>query len=371
MYSNFWLNEVDVFWNNADHLKKSSGSGHNDIVPTKKHKAANKKNGNNDGRPHRPLTSYNIFFKMERKRIMQEQASLEFHSSTPNNKRNPKRNGKHANVGFANLARMVSTRWRSIDANTKQFLEEQARMSKEQYKMEMEEWTLKKSISLNKSASTATKTEATTFASTTTVVTPAPVRQTFDLQVFDFKSVDEVRLPYTSRSQYGNISANVITPETVPQKYMSDFNRNFPALPLFNARKYYDANVCCASCNPVQECNAPNPMMNSNTSARFPPNKHQHTWYCSNDNQYGLTMDCASNIDVTERISSFVDGMNKKQALRLNMAGEHNSNPNCFGNAVLDAEGYNYNDLDFHREEIEDVVHGMYTKRKFQFMKQH
>jgi len=106
----------------------------------KPHSSNNKRN--NDGRPRRPLSAYNIFFQIERERIMKSQ---KFVPVVGKKMKNAKRIGKHANVGFANLARMVSDRWKSIDVEFKLKLEAQSREDKERYKREMEVWQRERS----------------------------------------------------------------------------------------------------------------------------------------------------------------------------------------------------------------------------------
>ncbi|KAL3781062.1 hypothetical protein HJC23_012824 [Cyclotella cryptica] len=103
-------------------------------------KTTRKSKTNHNGRPRRCLSAYNIFFGLERKRIMKEQARTEI-AATMSNK-SKRRAGKHANVGFANLARIVSQRWRNIDPATKLKLEDLARKDKERYELEMEEWRM-------------------------------------------------------------------------------------------------------------------------------------------------------------------------------------------------------------------------------------
>jgi hypothetical protein len=49
---------------------------------------------------------------------------------------------ERAHVGFANLARIVSERWKSIDSNLKEALQEKARLDKIRYQREIKEWKL-------------------------------------------------------------------------------------------------------------------------------------------------------------------------------------------------------------------------------------
>jgi hypothetical protein len=71
-------------------------------------KKSTKKQRANDGRPRRALNLYNIFFSMERKKILQQEAK----------------------PGFGGLAREVSDRWEKISPARKAELEELVRLDK-------------------------------------------------------------------------------------------------------------------------------------------------------------------------------------------------------------------------------------------------
>ncbi|KAL7482547.1 hypothetical protein ACHAW6_008222 [Cyclotella cf. meneghiniana] len=96
------------------------------------------KQGKNDGRPTRPLNAYNIFFAIERRKIVskqQKEAAMDGCTSTTSRRRR-----EQAHVGFANLARIVSDRWKTIDEGYKAELEEKARLDKIRYENEMKQW---------------------------------------------------------------------------------------------------------------------------------------------------------------------------------------------------------------------------------------
>ncbi|KAL3779103.1 hypothetical protein HJC23_011806 [Cyclotella cryptica] len=102
------------------------------------------------GRPRRPLTSYNIFFANERKKIVCEQhqgrergsndhadgqAGLRLTVGTSGRGR--------AHIGFAGLAQHVSQKWKTVCKSYKMELEELARLDKIRYDKEMKDWRLK------------------------------------------------------------------------------------------------------------------------------------------------------------------------------------------------------------------------------------
>jgi hypothetical protein len=78
-----------------------------------------------DGRPLRPLSAYDIFFQMERNRIVKEEA-------------NPDAN--RAFVGSNSLAKTISARWKRVDGALKIELNAMAKLDKERYDRENEEW---------------------------------------------------------------------------------------------------------------------------------------------------------------------------------------------------------------------------------------
>ena len=78
------------------------------------------------GKPRRPLSSYNIFFALQRKKILDEQ-HLSIQDGTY---------AIHTNVGFANLANIVAKRWKNVDP---EFKADEARAFLETMKKELEQ----------------------------------------------------------------------------------------------------------------------------------------------------------------------------------------------------------------------------------------
>jgi hypothetical protein len=87
------------------------------------------------GIPRRPLSSYNMFFSIQRKKILDDQKL----------KAQEKNDGR-ANVGFANLAFIVSEQWKNVDPTLKAELEVKAHQDRIRYKHEMREWELKQKM---------------------------------------------------------------------------------------------------------------------------------------------------------------------------------------------------------------------------------
>lgn len=81
-------------------------------------------------KPKRPLSSYNYFFQQQRKKILEQR------EIRPEGK--PRRS--HGKIGFAELARTISARWKTIDPETRLYFDELAARDKKRYTKEMEKW---------------------------------------------------------------------------------------------------------------------------------------------------------------------------------------------------------------------------------------
>ncbi|KAL7567245.1 hypothetical protein ACA910_016714 [Epithemia clementina (nom. ined.)] len=94
--------------------------------------------------PKYPLSAYNMFFQIERKRILNETDSLELpitlndiqairieHKMKEKVRRLHRKS--HGKIGFCDLARTVSRRWKVIDKATRKPLEQQAVVEKQEY----------------------------------------------------------------------------------------------------------------------------------------------------------------------------------------------------------------------------------------------
>ncbi len=81
-------------------------------------------------KPKRPLSAYNWFFHSERKNILND---------TPIRKEGKPRRS-HGKIGFADLARSVAAKWKSLSKAERLIYDEKATIDKERYAREMEEW---------------------------------------------------------------------------------------------------------------------------------------------------------------------------------------------------------------------------------------
>lgn len=101
-------------------------------------------------KPKFPLSAYNLFFQVQRKRILEGIDHLDLPIGS-NDVRTvadeyKARHGKrlhrktHGKIGFRELARIVASRWKNIDRDTKRILEAAAQEEKEEYRIQLGKW---------------------------------------------------------------------------------------------------------------------------------------------------------------------------------------------------------------------------------------
>ena len=97
-----------------------------------------------EGKPRRPLSSYNLFFKHARAKILEERPS-KYEPGKPRR--------SHGKIGFASLARNIAAQWNNIDPEERKKFDQLAAEDKERYNREMEVWkeeqAIKKSAAVN------------------------------------------------------------------------------------------------------------------------------------------------------------------------------------------------------------------------------
>ena len=118
--------------------------------------------------PKRPMSSYNIFYRMERERLVEGErprlysmedvnqfvAQQKIKDSSPKPKRKHRRT--HGKISFTDLARVIASNWKNMDDDSKVPFRERAVIEKKAYTAEIAAWNKSK----NPSATGGTKRKA-------------------------------------------------------------------------------------------------------------------------------------------------------------------------------------------------------------------
>mmetsp|Transcript_25408 Transcript_25408/g.39095 ORF Transcript_25408/g.39095 Transcript_25408/m.39095 type:complete len:237 (-) Transcript_25408:2252-2962(-) len=101
-------------------------------------------------KPRRPRTAYNFFFRSERKNILLEAMKQEkggINSMSPNQvmrilqaDRDRPHRKLHGMVSFRDLTTKISSKWRSLDSDTKKIYQDLSAEDKIRYRQEIKQW---------------------------------------------------------------------------------------------------------------------------------------------------------------------------------------------------------------------------------------
>ncbi len=97
-----------------------------------------KRKSDTEGKPKRPLSAYNIFFKEERNRILANIPDTDAKETATVSRKRKKR--PHGKIGFECLAKVIGQRWQALHNDERDLYKEKAQQDMQRYKAEMESY---------------------------------------------------------------------------------------------------------------------------------------------------------------------------------------------------------------------------------------
>lgn len=101
------------------------------------------------GKPKRPLTAYNIFFRFERQNILLSTPSPISNLSGTKHRKRRNRPEPHGKVRFEDLAKKIGTKWKSLDPSSREKFVALAVADKQRYEREVESWNANRKVKEN------------------------------------------------------------------------------------------------------------------------------------------------------------------------------------------------------------------------------
>ena len=138
-------------------LTKANGAIPAKDVPARKKKSPRKKNTTTknkfvNAKPKRPLTAYNLFFSLERDRLIAKEEER-MYTKEDVNRVLRKADGRphrksHGQIGFHELTKTVCARWKKLTPKDKAVFSERAKKEKDEYFKKLWEWQKKQADAL-------------------------------------------------------------------------------------------------------------------------------------------------------------------------------------------------------------------------------
>ena len=117
------------------------GEGGDDDAAAKKRKRKSWKKPKD--KPKRPLSAYNLFFQAERAVMLGDAVNITAQGSSKRPNQLPKKRvhrKSHGKIGFAEMARVIGGKWKTLPDEAKSKYEAQAEREKKRYEVELEAW---------------------------------------------------------------------------------------------------------------------------------------------------------------------------------------------------------------------------------------
>jgi hypothetical protein len=99
--------------------------------------------------PRRPLSAYNVFFKEERQRILNDIPDASAEVKQTGIKTRKRKKNAHGKIGFENLAKAIGQKWQSLTQEEIHYYKAQAEVDQKRYRDEMEVYNSSKKKSVN------------------------------------------------------------------------------------------------------------------------------------------------------------------------------------------------------------------------------